>query len=166
MATSFTKYVKHGVVETTDVKATKCGHAMNVRLDEDVDNGSFVALGDYEGGSMFKAVKPVAAKPVLLVASSEVIYEQYNKRVQEVENFFNAAGEPVRALEIVAYDRFALSKEAFADGQKPAVGKFVKIVAGYKAEISDTAIPAQALSAKIIGMTPSGNYLIFVEKNA
>ena len=169
MATNFLNYTAHGVVELSDVRATECGHIDNLRAAEDIDNGSFVSLGAYEGGEnidVWAAAKPDKTKPVFLVATSPEIYEDYTTRMKEESNFYNAKGDVMRCYALEANDLFALSAAAFASGAKPAVGKYLSIGTDYKIGIADAVVDGQTSQAVIYDTALNGNYRIRVIKNA
>lgn len=167
MATGFTKYwaksEKHGVAEVSDMLATTAGHIENVRVAEDIDNGSFVSLDTFEAGDVWKAKKPATAEAIYLIASSEDIHEDFSPKARAVENFYNEKGDVARAYQLFARDKFALSKEAFADGASPAVGKYLDFSKGYKAAIAAEA-PAAGPVAKIYDVAPTGVFRVVVEK--
>lgn len=167
MATGFTKYwnkpEKHGVAEVSDMLATTAGHIENVRAAEDIDNGSFVSIDAFEAGDVWTMKKPVPAEGIYLVASVEDIYEDFSKMARAVENFYNAKGDVVRAYQLFARDKFTLSKEAFADGAEPAVGKYLDFTKGYKAALVAEA-PAAGPVAKIYDVAPNGRFRVVVEK--
>lgn len=167
MATGFTKYwakpEKHGVAEVSDMLATTAGHIENVRVSEDVDDGSFVSIDAFEAGDVWTAKKPATAEAIYLIASSEDIYEDFSAKARSVENFYNAKGDVARGYQLFARDKFALSKEAFADGAEPAVGKYLDFSKGYKAAIAAEA-PIAGPVAKIYDVASNGNYRVVVEK--
>ena len=41
------KITKHAVAGSSKLKATIAGHIYNIKIEEDLDNGSIVAKGDY-----------------------------------------------------------------------------------------------------------------------
>lgn len=167
MATGFTRYwaepEKHGVAEVSDMLATTAGHIENVRAAEDIDNGSFISIAGFEAGDVWTMKKPVTTEAIYLVASSEDTKEDFFPKARAVENFYNAKGEVVRAYQLFARDKFALSKEAFADGAEPAVGKYLDFSKGYKAAIAAEA-PTAGPVAKIYDIATNGRFRIVVEK--
>lgn len=166
MATGFLNYTKHGVFESSDIKATVCGHIVNLKAIEDTDNGSFASRGDFVAGDVWKAAKPAAAEPVFLVGTSPLIYEDFVKKMQDESNFYNATGDVMRGYELVANDKFALSAEAFDTGAAPAVGKYLTIGTTWKAGCAASSPDGQVFVAKIYGIAADGNFLVLVEKNA
>ena len=137
MATEFTKFLankaKHGVAGSSKLKATTAGHIYNILIEEDLDNGSIVAMGDYVEPEVYKAAESTGFEGViediaangnfyvrvvnpgnaLLVINVPLIYENYTTVLTDEANFFNAAGDIVRAYELVKGDIFEASAECF-----------------------------------------------------
>ena len=167
MATGFLNYTKHGVFESSDIKATLAGHIVNLKAIEDTDNGSFASRGAFVAGDVWKAAKPVVAKPVFLIGTSPLIYEDFTKSMQDEANFYNASGDVMRAYELEANDKFNLSAEAFASGASPAVGQYLTISAiSWKVGCAASSPEGQTFVAQIYGVAANGNFMILVEKNA
>ena len=117
MASTFSNYVatKHGVAESTLLKATKVGHHYNlVNESKDIDNGSVAVIGDRKKADVFEAKVPAKGDKIVLILTAPKIYEEYTTKMQEESNFYNGKGEVMRAYEIQDTDRFTLSTEAFA----------------------------------------------------
>lgn len=167
MASKFINYTKHGVAESTLLKATKVGHHFNAVSDVDIDNGSVCVLGDYVKSDVFKTKIPTVGDAVHLVLTAPKIYEEYESRMQEESNFYNAAGENMRLYEISKYDRFTLSKEAFANDAVLAVGKYVYVDGtGYKLTTGEKpAMATYGFVGHIYAIANNGNYRVFVDKN-
>ena len=179
MATDFINYASHGVVEISKLKATECGHYVNLLVDEDagIDNGSFVTFditSDTDGyGSVAlgidvlgKALVPSVGDPVYLVASMPMIYEDYTPAMREERNFYNGKGEIARCAEIVRGDCFALSKECFTNPEAAALGKYISVDGtGYKATVSDNAPDGVAFVGYIYAQAANGNWYVYVTKN-
>lgn len=171
MASNFSNYapVKHGVAESTLLKATQVGHHYNVVANVDMDNGSVCRLGNYQKADLFKADIPAVGDKIVLVLTPVKIYEEYTTRMQEESNFYNAANEPARAYEIQDTDRFTLSAECFDEDAAPGVGKYV-VVNGtdYKLTTSDSKpnMTQYGFVGHIYAIANNGNYRIFVDKNA
>lgn len=164
MATNILNYVKHGVAESSDLLASFGGsHLLNGIADVNIDNGSFCTVGDFVEGSgdAWKIEKPATTGELFLVLSSPLIYEDFTQQAQEESNFFNAANEPARLYQLKVRDKFALSKEAFADGAEPAVGKYLTF-ADYKAGVTDTK-PESGHVLKIYDIATDGLYRVVVE---
>lgn len=171
MASNFSNYqpIKHGVAESTLLKATQVGHHYNVVANVDMDNGSVCRLGNYQKADLFKADIPAVGDKIVLVLSPVKIYEEYTTRMQEESNFYNAANEPARAYEIQDTDRFTLSAECFDEDAAPGVGKYV-VVNGtdYKLTTSESKpnMTQYGFVGHIYAIANNGNYRIFVDKNA
>lgn len=153
MATSFLDFSKkYAVAGSSKLKATIAGHIWNIVVqDEILENGSIVSRGDYVKPETYKqAAAPTAfeakvleqaangnwyvevVKPegALLVLQVPVIYENYTTRMGHESNFYNEAGDIVRAYELYAGDIFELSAEGFNGAV--AKGDTVKVDAASK----------------------------------
>lgn len=174
MASKFIDYVNnvHGVAESTMLKATKVGHHYNLEADVDIDNGSVAKIGEYKRADVWEAVIPTKKDKIVLILTAPKIYEEYEKKMQEEQYFYNAAGEIMRAYEIQDTDRFSLSAEAFADDAtlENAVGKYVVVdEKGYKLTTADAnpnaTAAVNAFVGKIIDINKNGTYLVNVLRN-
>lgn len=145
MATNFIQFTKHAVAGSSKLKATVAGHIFNIKIDEDLDNGTLVAKGDYVAPEVYKAkdstgfagvildraangnwyVEVTEPGDALLLLSVPLIYEEYTKSMQHESNFYNAAGDIVRAYELYENDIFELSAEGFEG--TPEKGKAVTV---------------------------------------
>lgn len=138
MASNFQKYMdaaeKHAVAGSSKLKATQCGHIYNILIEEDLDNGSIVAKGDYVKPETYKAKESTGFKgkildkaangnwyveveepgDALLVLQVPVLYEEYTTALKHESNFYNATGDIVRAYELYTGDVFELSEEGFS----------------------------------------------------
>ena len=169
MASNFITYTKHGVAESTLLKATQVGHHYNlVNESKDIDNGSVCKIGDRLRSDVFKADIPAKGDKIVLILTPVKIYEEYTTRMQEESNFFNAANEPARAYEIQDTDRFTLSTEAFANDAELAVGKYVFVDGtGYKLTTGEKpSMTEYGFVGHIYEVAANGNYRIWVDKNA
>lgn len=171
MASTFSNFVadKHGVAESTLLKATQVGHHYNlVNGSKDIDNGSVAKIGDRVKSDVFKAEVPQIGDKIVLILTAVKIYEEYTIRMQEESNFYNAANEVMRAYEIQDTDRFTLSKEAFNSDAVLEVGKYVfvdgkdfKLTTGDKPDMTK-----YGFVGHIYEVAANGNYRIWVDKNA
>lgn len=171
MASNFSNYAptKHGVAESTLLKATKVGHHYNLVADVDVDNGSVAVIGDRVKSDLFKAKVPAVGDKIVFILTAPKIYEEYTTRMQEESNFYNAKGEAMRAYEIQDTDRFTLSAEAFNEDAAPAVGKYVVVDGtGYKLTTVDSKpnMTQYGFVGHIYEIANNGNYRVWVDKNA
>ena len=169
MASNFITYTKHGVAESTLLKATQVGHHYNlVNESKDIDNGSVCKIGDRLRSDVFKADIPTKGDKIVLILTAPKIYQEYETRMQEESNFYNGKGEVMRAYEIQDTDRFTLSTEAFADDAELAVGKYVFVDGtGYKLTTGDKpSMTEYGFVGHIYEVAANGNYRIWVDKNA
>lgn len=154
MATNFMNFVKHAVAGSSKLKATTAGHIFNILIDEDMDNGTLVALGDYVKPEVYKPKASTGFKGVildkanngnfyvqvmdpgdaLLLLQVPLIYEEYTTRMQHESNFYNASGDIVRAYELYTGDIFELSAEGFIG--TPEKGKEVTVDTTKKLKVS------------------------------
>ena len=68
MASNFISYTKHGVAESTLLKATKVGHHYNlVNESKDIDNGSVAAIGNRKKADVFEAKVPAKGDKIVLI---------------------------------------------------------------------------------------------------
>lgn len=172
MASNFYNYApaKHGVAESTLLKATKVGHHYNlINETTDIDNGSLAKIGDYKGADYFEAAVPAIGDKVVLVLTAPKIYEEYETRMQEESNFFNGKSELIRAYEIQDTDRFTVSAECFASDAAPAVGKYVVVDGkGFKMTTANSKpdMTKYGFVGHIYAVASNGNYRVFVDKNS
>lgn len=109
------------------------GHVYNIQLDTDTDNGMFVGKGDFLDLDLYaEAVAPefkgVIRKQAqngnwyvevsedtdaLFVYQKPVIEAEYSNSFKKLSNFFNEAGDTVRALSLVKGDMLEISAEGF-----------------------------------------------------
>ena len=168
MAEKFITYTAHGVVETSSLACTHGGaHIMNVVADVDVDNGSVCKLGDFVESDYYNAEIPAVEDAILLIATEPKIYSEYTKKMQEESNFYNGAGEIMQADDIVRFDRFALSAEAFDETAAPEVGQYVGVTGtGYKLTTLGTDEPTgRGFVGYINEIATNGHYRILVKRN-
>ncbi len=163
-------YGGHGVAESTLMGATFGGfHFYNMIADVDIDNGSVMVLKpeNYVEGDLFKAEAPKITDKIVLALTAPKIYAEYTKKMQEEDNFYNGAGEAIRAYEVFETDRFALSADAFDKDAVPAVGKYVVVKDGsYKLTVvDDEPAGTHGFVGLILKQANNGNYVIFVKRN-
>lgn len=145
MATSFINFKKHAVAGSSKLKATVAGHIYNILIEEDLDNGSIVAKGDYVSPEVYKAkdstgfagvvldkaangnwyVEVTEPGDALLVLQVPMIYEEYTTAMKHESNFYNENGDIVRSYELYVGDIFELSAEGF-EGE-PSKGATVSV---------------------------------------
>ena len=168
MAEKFISYTRHGVVEISSMACTHGGaHILNAVADVDVDNGSVAKLGDFVEFDYYRAEVPAVEDAILLVATEPKIYSEYTKKMQEESNFYNGAGEIMQLDDVVRFDRFALSEEAFDDNAAPAVGQYVGVSGtGYKLTTLGEEMPTgRGFVGYINDIATNGHYRILVLRN-
>lgn len=151
MATSFINFsTKHGVAESTNLKATIVGNIWSVQAAADIDNGAIVARGDYvapeyyaeaaasnsfagkiiekANNGMWRVLVTAAGDTDGLVLSVPLIYENWTTRMQEESNFFNKQGDLLRVYQLCVGDVFSVSAECFTTTPTDAsIGKAVSV---------------------------------------
>ena len=168
MAEQFISYTKHGVAESSLIKATKVGHHYNLVADVPVDNGSFAKIGEFIREDIFEMAIPAIGDKVVLILTAPKIYSTYTTRMQEESNFFNGPQEVARAYEIVDTDRVTLSAECFDESAAPAVGQYVAVTGtGYKLTTVGESDPGATYGfvGKIYDIAANGNYRVWVVRN-
>lgn len=68
---------KHGVAESTKLRATLSGHILNVKADKDLDNGTLVAIDEYVEPDYYEAKDSTgfAGKIIEIAANGNFIVE-------------------------------------------------------------------------------------------
>ena len=112
----------HVVAESSRLKATTTGHIYDLKMTENTDNGTIVAIGDHVEGQVFKAKTYAAGDTPYLVLTPPLAYNG-KKAWSDEKYFYNANGEIARAYELHKDDIFTVSADAFTGS--PAVGKYV-----------------------------------------
>lgn len=129
MATQILNYATHAVAESSDLKATKSGNIRNIQATANIDNGTIVGKGAYLRPDVYAEaaattftgtiiaktatglflVEVNTAANAYLVLTAPLIYEEYTTKCQDEANFYNLAGDVLRAYQLEAGDRFAIS---------------------------------------------------------
>ena len=112
----------HVVAESSRLKATTTGHIYDLKMTENTDNGTIVAIGDHVEGQVFKAKTYAAGDTPYLVLTPPLAYNG-KKAWSDEKYFYNAKGEIARAYELYKDDIFTVSADAFTGS--PEVGKYV-----------------------------------------
>lgn len=138
----------YGVIRSDNVKATKDGNIRSAKFYDAsdgqaaIENGMLVEVSNLLDASanreIFKATVPssTTAKNIGVVATPEIIYDEQLKSAGALENFINAAGQPITVLMLAPQDILSVSDECI-DGT-PEVGKYVLLQEGNKWNIADT----------------------------
>ena len=116
------KGAAHVVAESSRLKATVSGHIYDLKMVEDMDNGTIVSVGNHVEGQVFEAKAYVAGEKPYLILTPPFAYNG-KKAWSDEKYFYNAKDEIARAYELHVDDIYTVSADAF-DGT-PVVGKFV-----------------------------------------
>lgn len=127
---------KHGMFESSRLKATDIGALYDVIVRDDsdkeipVDNGVAVCVKEYTGDGLQTRYGVIAkAGDKIAVTGNPAIVKDAFTKAQEAEyNYFIPAGKPVKAYEILGedYEIFAVAQYQFTSGT-PTVGAYVTV---------------------------------------
>ena len=146
----------HVVAESSRLKATVSGHIYDLKMTEDMDNGTIVAVGKFVEEQVFEAKAYVAGDAPYLLLTPPLAYNG-RKAWSDEKYFYNAKGEIARAYELHKGDIYTISKNAFSG--EPAVGKYVNAayavteeapVAGFVGEIIEEVPYTNSTSYRIL----------------
>ena len=128
--------MKHCCVRTDKMFGTyNVAGLANVKISEDLDNGSIVVIGSMADGERdaYVAEMPTADAALAtigLVCAPEVMADERLKLLSDFYNMVDANGGIVRAYRLHQGDEFSVTAEGF-DGE-PAVGSTANVDASYK----------------------------------
>lgn len=143
---------KYNIVETTKVS----GRCFDFVADIDIENGSFVAMGDLVDGerNIYKAKIPTAGDEVFLVANPAWDYDDSRTVNQNEDNYINKAGTPFRVYGLLAinHDKFGVEDYGITvtAGSEIAVDDYVT-VDGTTTKIKDAGTTAPAATNGFVG---------------
>lgn len=152
---------KYAIVRTDNMSGTYVGKDLvSLRADKDIENGSVVVVGALEEGEReVRTMADMAATSKLselaVIAGVEVIKD---KKYNALSEFINETGDIVRGYRLVSKDLFSVTKEAFKDGAKLAVGNIVECAAGRKMNAVASATASTTAIGKIIAI--EGEYYV------
>lgn len=162
-----TPETKHGIVRTTNLKATYAGHLFDViHASQDLDNGMNVKIGDHvtaDGRECVDATFPAVGDKIALVADVVKFYDTSTTAKQAEYNYYIPQGQPARAYEVEQYDKFGVSDYMFTTkvGAAVAVGNYVTVDGNGKwKEIVSTSAPDAAATGfigKVYGFDTGDN---------
>lgn len=114
---------KHGMFESSRIKASITGHLYDLVFDADVDNGVLVKVGDYTGNGLQEREGTVAGvkDKVAITGAPALVKEAFTRGQAEAYNFYNKAGIPVKCYELVPEDIFAIADYQFTSDSKAQV---------------------------------------------
>lgn len=134
---------KHGMFESSRIRATNCGHLYDVTFEEDIDNGVLVLVKGYTGNGLQEREGAVATTKdmVAVTGNPALIKDAFTTQQNQPYNYYNRANNPVKCYELVKEDIFAVADYQFTEDSKEhiKVGSYV-IVDGngaYKAQVAD-----------------------------
>ena len=122
--------VKHAVFVSSDIRATRAGHMLNLVHTEDCDNGTIWAKGepskDKNSREVYKAAAAKTTDKVYVIGSVPLLPRARNKVEAAETNFYNEAGSIMRAYALEPDDRFEVSVSLVkAADSEVKVGQFV-----------------------------------------
>lgn len=122
---------KHGMFESSRIKATITGHLYDVVFDEDIDNGVLVAVKGYTGDGLQEREGAVATakNKVAVTGNPALIKDAFTRQQNQPYNYYNRAGIDVKCYELVPEDIFAVADYQFTEGSKTnvKVGAYVTV---------------------------------------
>lgn len=122
---------KHGMFESSRIKATDCGHLYDVVFEEDIDNGVLVKVGDYTGNGLQEREGTVATikDKVAVTGNPVLIKDAFTTQQNQPYNYYIKAGTDVKCYELVPEDIFAVADYQFTTGSAAnvKVGAYVTI---------------------------------------
>lgn len=159
MAQNFISFAnKHAVAGSTRLAATTATGGdgiVDIRITKDLDNGTIIGKGTYEGGQVYGMTAPTTftgtilkekaangnwyvevatAANAYLVLQVPVTYYDFNASARAESTFYNANGDVVRAYKLVPGDVFELSAEGF-DGTPAASASVSFDATTYQVEV-------------------------------
>lgn len=122
--------VKHAVFVSSDIRATRAGHMLNLVHTEDCDNGTIWAKGepskDKNSREVYKAAAAKAEDKVYVIGHTPLLPRAKTKAESAETNFYNEAGSIMRAYALEPDDRFEVSVSLVkAADSEVKVGQFV-----------------------------------------
>lgn len=132
--------VKHCVVRTDKMFGTyNVAGLANVKISEELDNGSIVVIGALAEGEReaYVAEMPAtdsALATLGLIAAPEVMADERLKLLSDFYNMLDANGGIVRAYRLHQGDEFSVTAEGLKG--EPAVGATVNADAAYKMAVN------------------------------
>ena len=149
----------HVVAESSRLKATTTGHIYDLKMTENTDNGTIVAIGDHVEGQVFKAKTYAVGDKPYLVLTPPLAYNG-KKAWSDEKYFYNARGEIARAYELHKDDIFTVSADAFTGS--PEVGKYVDATYTVKESAPATGFVGEIIEE--VTYTNSTSYRILVRE--
>lgn len=126
---------KHGIFESSKLKATDVGKIFDLVFDEDVDNGVAVKVGDptYDGLQTRKGTIADKGDKIAVTGSSPDVKDAVTKAQSQPYNFTNVAGAPVKCYQVLEEENeiFAVASYQFSTivgaNKLPKEGNYVVV---------------------------------------
>lgn len=154
-----------GIVRLDKVKSVKFGNIFDVVSDEVLENGMIGVLGDLVEGHRevreFKKPTDLSEGEIVIIASPEIVYDEYKRTDGALSKFKIEAGTVARAYTLAPTDIVSISKDLVtALSVTPVKGNVVTgTVGSYKFEEKASAT-TEKFVAKIIGIEKIGRGII------
>lgn len=137
---------KHAICFPSKLLAQTYGaHILNVQLTDSCDNGNLIGIGDFVDLDLYEEATATTFEGVIqkkaangnfyvevvnpgdsyLVYMQPFIAEEWTNKFKKESNFYNAAGDVVRAYQLCKHDVFEVSAEGFTG--TPEAGKTVSV---------------------------------------
>ena len=175
MAISYS-IAKHGVCFPTKVLSGNIGHVLNITLSNDTDNGTFVKVGDwieldrYEDdtattlsavvrgksarGNWYIELTADGGDTVLIYQDPIIAEASYGKKWGNESNFYNKAGDTVRAYTLHKYDIIELSEDCFSGELEE--GAVINGLTNGKATIESDDSDSSVVGTAVVGTSTVG----------
>ena len=120
----------HAVFASSDIRATRAGHILNFVHTADCDNGTIWAQGDLVGQGVdresYKCKAAAAGDKVFVIGSVPLLPRARTKSESAETNFYNEAGDVMRAYALEPGDRYEVSTSLVTPASgKVAVGNYI-----------------------------------------
>lgn len=150
---------KHTIARTDKMHGTyNVGDLVNIKIFEDLDNGSVVKIGGLADGEReaYEGETPSASDALTglaIIIAPEVMYDD---RLKDLADFYNASESIVRGYRFHNGDEFSLTAEGFSG--TPKVGNVVEVAASYKLNTAAAATSGATQVGTIIAQ--EGDYFV------
>lgn len=115
----------YNTVETTNIS----GRCFSFIFDEDIENGSLVAMGSLVEGTndLYNAVIPKAGDKVFLVANPAWSYDDCRRVNQNEDNYIIKANTPFRVYELKELDKFGVQDYGISNNSSLAKDDYITV---------------------------------------
>ena len=108
---------KHGMFESSRLKATVVGHLYDAIVMEDdkeidVDNGVAIKIGEFTGNGLQEVYATIAqaGDRIAVVGEPPVVKDAFTSEQGEAYHYYNRAVDPAKSYEVVKEDIFAVAE--------------------------------------------------------